>query len=189
MGPVHKVVWVSPPEAGDVYKIFAGQAPFFQEAFDLFTCSQTTKKPKYSHSSLCNCLPSLSLSLEAELVLVPNPSPSSQAGCSGPRVLPGDHKWINWCFVLFFSFPEKFFPFENMGTIVAFPPSGTSVCHVFSKIIAECFAVTLVSDTLRLTLGWLEYTHLQTALPLWSLSWQQLSHLWETILVLVSDYS
>lgn len=41
------------------------QAPFFEQAFDLFLCSQTPKKPPQSHSLLCNCLPSLSLSPEA----------------------------------------------------------------------------------------------------------------------------
>lgn len=114
-----------------------------------------------------------------QLVLALNPSSSSQAGCSGSWVLPGVHKLTNWCFVLFFSFLKELFPFEKMGTVVAFPCLwDLSLSHVL-KIIVKCFAITPV-NSLSLPLCWFGYNHF----PLWSLIWHMLFLLWEMILVL-----
>ena len=51
------------------------------------------------------------------------------------------------------------------------------------KIIAECFAITLVNNSVPLPLYWLEYIHLQATLPLWNLIGQTPSHLLEMMLV------
>ena len=141
---------------------YFSQALVFGGVLNLFTCPPHPLSPRPPPRSPNTVIPYPALFTQPIIViggcepdLALNPSPLSQAGCSGPQVLPGVHKRINCCFVLFFSFPEKLFPFEKMGTIVAFSPSGTSVCHVFSKTIAECFAIILVKS-LSLLICWFE---------------------------------
>lgn len=149
VAPVHKVVLISPQVVGDIDQIFSG--PFLLRGTWFV----------HLHSFLCNCLPSLSLSLVSWSW--PQISSSSQAGYAGPRVPLGICKLINRCFVPFLSFLEKLFPFETMGTVVAFfsplgPSSHMFTCfqfHMFSKVIAKYFAITFVNSFSPTLLVWI----------------------------------
>lgn len=116
--PTQKIVWASPPVVGDVYKTVSGPV-LWTGIWFIHLQSNTQEAPAESFGTVQLFTQPVALAGGCELALAPTPSPWSQAGCSGPWVLPGDHKLISWCFVLFFSFPEKLFPFEKISTIVA----------------------------------------------------------------------
>lgn len=116
--PTQKIVWASPPVVGDVYETVSGPV-LWTGIWFIPLQSNTQEAPAESFVTVQLFTQPVALAGGRELALAPTPSPWSQAGCSGPWVLPGDHKLINRCFVLFFSFPEKLFPFEKISTIVA----------------------------------------------------------------------
>lgn len=173
--PTHKIVWASPPAVGDVYKSLLRLRSWNRHLI----YSPAVKHPR-SPSRVTRCYAIVYPACRScgRLWAGPGPKSISLKPSWLLRTL-SSARWSQIDKLVFrsvFLLSWEVISFWKDEHYCSFPLTGTSVCPLASKITAECFAITLVNNSLPLPLHWLEYTHLQATLPLWNLIGQTPSH-------------